>query len=201
MFCVFFFTFVYFSDVITFPGKVEEAVSLFEEWRIAVPPNTIIISNLIKGRIRFVITKRPAVSVCANWFKYFFLEFVSKIFRVKNIFNRISKALRHKAMPSVPWTAGGIQTSWAWEELVASTIWLSWRTIVAWIHIVWNLISDLTFGHGKDTGPQPMQTEDWRCSRTAVAKFRSFWEYDRCLVFLKVLLLVLEHLAHRRRLL
>ena len=76
-------TFFYFSDVITFPGKVEEAVSLFEEWRIAVPPNTIIISNLIKGRIRFVITKRPAVSVCANWFKYFFLEFVSKIFRVK----------------------------------------------------------------------------------------------------------------------
>eukprot|EP00434_Breviolum_minutum_P025237 symbB.v1.2.022294.t1/scaffold1969.1/size94314/8 len=36
-------------DAIVSWGKVEEAVSLFEEWRIAVPPNTIIISNLIKG--------------------------------------------------------------------------------------------------------------------------------------------------------
>ena len=72
--CFFFLVFcLHFSDVITFPGKVEEAVSLFEEWRIVVPPNTIIISNLIKGRIRFVITKRHSVSVCANWFKYFFL--------------------------------------------------------------------------------------------------------------------------------
>ena len=36
-------------DAIVSSGKVEEAVSLFEEWRIVVPPNTIIISNLIKG--------------------------------------------------------------------------------------------------------------------------------------------------------
>ena len=63
---LFFFCFLFlnFSDVITFPRKVEEAVSLFEEWRTVVPPNTIIFSNLIKGRIRLVTRKRHAVSVC-----------------------------------------------------------------------------------------------------------------------------------------
>ena len=51
---------VYFSDVI----MVEEAVSLFEQWRTVVPPNTIIFSNLIKGRVRILTRKRHSVSVC-----------------------------------------------------------------------------------------------------------------------------------------
>eukprot|EP00931_Biecheleriopsis_adriatica_P051367 TRINITY_DN2978_c0_g1_i2.p1 TRINITY_DN2978_c0_g1~~TRINITY_DN2978_c0_g1_i2.p1 ORF type:complete len:1024 (+),score=262.09 TRINITY_DN2978_c0_g1_i2:145-3216(+) len=36
-------------DAIVMGGQVEEAVSLFKEWRTSVPPNTIIFSNLIKG--------------------------------------------------------------------------------------------------------------------------------------------------------
>ena len=79
----FFFTFFYFSDVITFPGKVEEAVSLFEEWRIVVPPNTIIISNLIKGRIQFVITKRPAVSVCICVYQLLQIMFFNVSFQLQ----------------------------------------------------------------------------------------------------------------------
>ena len=145
------------------------------------------------------------VFVCTTWFKSCFFnvsfstsEYQPKISKLCSQCSHAGFAAQGDAERAMD---SGRNPDVSMEELVASTIWLSWRTIVAWIHIVWNLISDLTFGHGKDTGPQPMQTEDWRCSRTAVAKFRSFWEYDRCLVFLKVLLLVLEHLAHRRRLL
>jgi len=36
-------------DSIVSAGQVEEAVTLFDQWRELVPPNTIIFSNLIKG--------------------------------------------------------------------------------------------------------------------------------------------------------